>query len=184
VVSESSGVLAKTFSLSGWQDADGHSDSSPADAEHVTVTLGTASEPMTDFAGNALAPSSAWSFTVHAWLPLGGASAPSPVTSAENVTMKVGTDGYPVIAWAEFDGSSKNIHVQRWNGLAWSPSVPGLSAISGPGTNSDEPDLVLDFSNRPIIDWQELSTSTGPTNIYARSGRALNGRPPLFDNVS
>ena len=66
----------------------------PAD---VSIILGTSSSPLTDLAGNTLASSSSWSFTIPTWLPLGGAlSAVDGKTPAENVAMKVGTDGNPV----------------------------------------------------------------------------------------
>lgn len=159
--------ITKTLSLS----ADGKtltiSPSTPLPQAEVTVTLGTPTAPLTDLAGNALAPSSTWSFTLPAWLPLGGAISAAPgTTAAENVTMKVGTDGNPVIAWSESDGTTKNIYVRRWDGTNWQPIGNALSATSGTGTHADRPALLLDTQNRPIIVWDENLNNASPFHIH------------------
>ncbi|PTL82598.1 Ig-like domain-containing protein [Vitiosangium sp. GDMCC 1.1324] len=162
--------IAKTLSLS----ADGKtltiSPTAPlALPADVTISMGTGTAPLTDLAGNALASSSAWSFTVPAWLPLGGAiSAVPDNTPAENVAMKVGTDGNPVIAWSESNGATKNIYVRRWTGTNWVDLGSTMSAVADTGTHSDMPAIALDASNRPIVVWQELTTTSGPTNLYGR----------------
>lgn len=149
----------------------------PAD---ITITLGTGPLPLTDLAGNTLVSSSAWSFTVPAWLPMGSAiSAVSGNTPAENVAMKVGTDGNPVIAWSESDGTAKNIYVRRWNGTSWDSLGTALSAVNGTGTDADRPTLAMDADNRPILVWDELLTSSGSSsNIF---GRKWNGTS--WDNL-
>jgi hypothetical protein len=137
----------------------------------VTISLGTTTEPVTDLAGNPLTPPGDWIFTLPVWLPLGGPISAVPgSTSAENVTMKIDLSGKPVIAWAESDGSSKNIYVRRWNGVDWEALGGALSAIGGTNTPADHPALVVDGLNRPIVIWDEATTtsSTSTINLYAR----------------
>lgn len=162
--------IAKTLSLS----ADGKTltispSSPPSLPADVSVALGTPTAPLTDLAGNTLAPSSTWSFTVPAWLPLGGAISAVPEnTAAENVAMKVGTDGNPVIAWSESDGSSKNIYVRRWTGTNWVDLGSALSAVSGVGTNAGNPALLLNAENHPIIIWDEQLGDGGTNNLFGK----------------
>lgn len=135
----------------------------------MTVNLGTAEQPVTDLAGNALVLSAPWTFTVPVWQALGGAiSAYAGATPAENVVMKLDSDGKPVIAWSEFDGATKNIHVSRWNGYTWTSLGSGLSALPAQGTSADLPALLITPTSGIVVSWIE-STNTGNTrNVYAR----------------
>ncbi|MCP3165540.1 Ig-like domain-containing protein [Myxococcus qinghaiensis] len=135
----------------------------------VSVRLGTTENPLTDLAGNSLVASGVWSFTVPYWLPMGGAISAYPGnTSAENVVMKVGTDGAPVIAWSESDGVTKNIHVARWDGVQWLPLGTALSAMPDSGTHARRPTLSIDGTNAPIIIWEELLPNGIHINLYGR----------------
>ncbi|MFP2924161.1 Ig-like domain-containing protein [Pyxidicoccus sp. 3LG] len=133
------------------------------------VRLGTTSQPLTDLAGNALAPTDAWTFSVPAWLPLGGAISASPGgTSAENVDMKLDGNGQPVIAWSESDGASVNIHVARWDGSSWQPLGSALSGIGGTGTDAANPTLHVDATGQIRVAWDESIGVGQGRNIYAR----------------
>lgn len=126
----------------------------------VSLTLGTGTQPLTDLAGNAVAATAPWTFTVPAWLPMGGAiSAQTGNTPAENVAMKVGTDGVPVIAWSELD-SAKNesfIYVRRWTGTQWESVGSALSGLAGAGTHAKSPALAMDGQSNPTVIWHEVS---------------------------
>jgi hypothetical protein len=168
VLTQGASNIAKTLSLSTDGKTLTITPSAPLTLPaNVSITLGTGTAPLMDLAGNTLAASSAWNFTVPAWLPLGGAiSAVDGATHAENVSMKVGTDGNPVIAWSESDGTSKNIYVRRWTGTNWVGFGPPLSAIAGAGTDTRDPDLVLDTANRPTLVWNEkINTGIG-SDLY------------------
>lgn len=181
LVSAGGSNVAKTFSTS----ADGKTlkvtPTAPLPLEStVSLTLGTATEPLTDLAGNAVAAATPWTFTVPTWLPMGGAiSAQAGNTPAENVTMKVGADGVPVIAWSEFDGSTsaRSVYVRRWTGSQWIPMGAVLNAVAEAGTNAINPSLVLDGENRPIVVWDEWGSST--SNLYGSrwNGNAWNALP-------
>ncbi|XXF78862.1 Ig-like domain-containing protein [Myxococcaceae bacterium GXIMD 01537] len=135
----------------------------------VTVTLGA----VTDLAGNELTAAAPWTFTVPTWLPMGGAISALPgSTAAENVALKLGADGNPVIAWSEFDGatSAKYVYVRHWTGGQWEPIGDALSGVNGSDTNAVQPSLAVDSANRPIVVWEESSGTV--TNLY---GRAWNG---------
>jgi hypothetical protein len=168
VLAQGTANIAKTLSLSTDGKTLTITPSAPLTLPaNVSITLGTGTAPLLDLAGNTLAASSAWNFTVPAWLPLGGAiSAVDGATPAENVSMKVGTDGNPVIAWSESDGSSKNIYVRRWTGTNWVDFGPPLSAVPGAGFDANEPDLLLDTVNRPTLVWEEKTYTSGGSDLY------------------
>lgn len=164
LVAAGSTNLAKTLSAS----ADGKTLTvtlaAPLPIEStVSLTLGTPTEPLTDLAGNAVA-ATPWTFTVPAWLPMGGAiSALTGNTPAENMTMQVGPNGIPVIAWSELD-SAKNenhIYVRRWTGGQWESVGGALSGVTGAGTHANSPALVLDGLSNPIVLWDESSNLYG-----------------------
>lgn len=169
LVTEGGKNIAKTLSVS----ADGRSltvtPEVPLPVEStVSLTLGTATQPLTDLAGNAVAATSAWTFSVPAWLPMGGAiSALAGNTPAENVTMKVGTDGVPVIAWSEFDGADNKIYVHRWNGGAWDALGTALSANFEANTPANNPSLALDGANQISVMWDEGKDQYS-RNVYGK----------------
>ncbi|WP_257458186.1 Ig-like domain-containing protein [Archangium lipolyticum] len=179
--------VAKTLSLS----ADGRTltltPSAPLTLPAtVTINLGSSTAPLTDLAGNALTASTPWTFTVPAWLPMGGAiSAVNGPTPAENVSMKVATDGNPVIAWSESDGTAKNIYVRRWTGTSWTDLGPALNAVPGASFDTIEPDLVLDTANRPTVVWNEVSTNKGDRELYGSrwTGTTWASLPPFLPAI-
>ncbi|WP_342374852.1 Ig-like domain-containing protein [Myxococcus stipitatus] len=135
----------------------------------VTVNLGTNGQPIVDMAGNALTAEGTWSFTVPYWLPMGGAISEYPgSTSAEDVVLRIGTNGVPHIAWSESDGASRNIIVARWTGSAWVRLGTPLSALSENGTHADHPDMALDSSSNPTVIWDESTSDDVNRNLYGR----------------
>ncbi|RKH48596.1 hypothetical protein D7Y23_19720 [Corallococcus sp. AB050B] len=124
----------------------------------VQVDLTAAASALTDLAGNAVASAPTWSFSVPTWLPLGGAvSAVEGRTSAEDVVLKMDRNDQPVLAWAESDGSSKNVYVARWTGAAWSMLGGGLSGLANIGTDATRPTLAFTPQNQPVVAWAESS---------------------------
>jgi hypothetical protein len=152
----------------------------------VSVRLGTAEQPITDEAGNILTTGGSWSFAVPFWLPMGGAISASPGnTPAENVVMKVGTDGLPVIAWSESDGTSKNIYVSKWDGNTWQALGAALSANSEASTHADRPALAIDGANIPIVIWEEFSPDGRTINFHGRRWLNASWQPlPAFPSLS
>ncbi|MBZ4422502.1 Ig-like domain-containing protein [Myxococcus sp. RHSTA-1-4] len=137
----------------------------------MTVHLGTSGQPVTDLAGNPLVLSEPWTFTVPDWLSLGGAISAHPgATPAENVVMKLDSTGKPVIAWSEFDGTAKNVHVAQWNGETWVTLGSSLSALPSAGTDADNPALIITPSGNIVVAWNELlGTGDSGQSAYART---------------
>ncbi|MCP3057295.1 Ig-like domain-containing protein [Myxococcus sp. K38C18041901] len=154
----------------------------------VSVRLGTAEQPITDAAGNVLTTGGVWSFAVPFWLPMGGAISAYPGnTPAENMVMKVGTDGVPVIAWSESDGTNKHIHVRQWSGQDWRPLGGPLRVHAMSGAHAERPDLAIDNSGRIIIAWDEALGKAGvpPIQVMTWSGTLWQSlTPPPFPNDS
>lgn len=184
VVSAGSTSIAKTLSLSTDGKTLTLTPTAPLPVSNtITITLGTATAPVTDLAGNRVATSTAWAFSVPAWLPLGGPlSAVSGNTSAENVAMKVGVDGNPVVAWAEPDsGGVKNIYARRWNGTEWEALGSELSGVNG-STSADMPALAITPESQLYLVWQESNGTN--TNIYGKKWSGTWEALPAFAALS
>ncbi|MCP3103846.1 Ig-like domain-containing protein [Myxococcus sp. K15C18031901] len=124
----------------------------------IRVELGSPEKRVTDLAGNSLSTGSTWEFTVPAWLPLGGIISAHPGnTPAGQVVMKRGLNGLPVIAWSEFDGTTKNVHAARWNGSTWEMLGGAQSALPGPETHASEPALYADATGTMLLAWSEIA---------------------------
>nr|WP_328701062.1 Ig-like domain-containing protein [Corallococcus silvisoli] len=148
----------------------------------VSVDLAALVGTLTDLAGNGVPTAPAWTFTVPTWLPLGGAiSAVEGKTSAEDVVLKMDRNDQPVIAWTESDGVAKNIYVARWTGTEWLMLGGGLSGLSGAGTDATRPTLLIDATSRPIVAWQEKSSTGDAQHIFARqwSGNEWEALPSI-----
>lgn len=186
VVSVGGMSIAKTLSLS----ADGKTltlnPTAPLPVSSaVTISLGMATAPLMDLAGNMLASSTAWTFSVPTWLPLGGAlSAVSGNTPAENVAMMVGVDGNPVVAWAEPDSSGvKNIYARRWNGTTWEELGGALSGVDG-STSADMPAMAITPDNQLYLLWQEYQSNGTSINLYGKKWSGAWDALPAFDSLS
>jgi hypothetical protein len=99
------------------------------------------------------------SYIKNGWLDMGGALDVQASQSATNssITRK---GNNPVVAWEEFDGSSKNIYVKEWNGSVW-------NAVGGPldrvlANNAQTPSIAMQSTNRPMVAFQEAN------NVYVR----------------
>ncbi|NOK09464.1 Ig-like domain-containing protein [Corallococcus exercitus] len=135
----------------------------------VQVDFAAAAGIITDLAGNGVVSTPSWSFSVPTWLPLGGAiGAVGGATSAESVVLKVDHDDRPVLAWAESDGSSKNIYVSRWNGETWTMLGAPLSGLVAIGTNAASPALAIDVAGAPVVAWEETTGSGEGRAVFVR----------------
>ncbi|NPC73063.1 hypothetical protein HPP05_25265 [Corallococcus exiguus] len=135
----------------------------------VQVDLTAATSALTDLAGNGVVSAPAWSFSVPTWLPVGGAvNAVGGATSTESVVLKLDHDDRPVLAWAESDGSSKNIYVTRWNGEAWLMLGAPLSGFAAIGTNAAAPTLAIDVTGAPVVAWEETTGSGDGRAVFIR----------------
>ncbi|MCY1041451.1 Ig-like domain-containing protein [Corallococcus sp. bb12-1] len=148
---------------------------------HVEFTnlVGTV---ITDLAGNEVVEMPAWSFSVPTWVPLGGAVSAVPgKTSAEGVVLKMDLNGQPVIAWAESDGTVKNIYVARWTGSNWLMLGAPLSGLVAAGTDAANPSLAIDSANQPIVVWDEATGEGMGRRLFVRkwAGNTWNALPSI-----
>ncbi|RKH48043.1 Ig-like domain-containing protein [Corallococcus sicarius] len=135
----------------------------------VSVDLSPVVGLITDLAGNMVGSASEWAFTVPTWLPLGGAiSAVAGPTSAEGVVLKMDRDDQPVVAWAESDGTNKNIYVARWTGAAWTMLGAPLSGLVAVGTDAAMPTLAIESTGEPVVAWEEKTGNGDGRTIFVR----------------
>jgi len=101
--------------------------------------------------------------TAQFWEELGGsasgdgisASAAGIPTGNRQVSVAVGPDGRPVVAYADGD----TIRVRRWDGTAW--------PLIGPsGASGGLPQIVTDASGRMYLAWRQFAGATGSWEIF------------------
>jgi hypothetical protein len=75
-------------------------------------------------------------------------------------TLTLATDGSPVIAWPESQGSAPaTMHVAKWSGAAWDSSYGQLDAVSGAGTDTYNPALAFSPAGDLFLSWAEPDPS-------------------------
>ncbi len=97
------------------------------------------------------------------WVQLGTFLDVNTNRGALNPSLALNSSGNPVVSWNEWDGTSFNIYVKRWDGSSWVQ----LGGILDANTNQDaaNPSLALDSSDNPVVSWYENGTSR---NIYVK----------------
>lgn len=68
-------------------------------------------------------------------------------------SIQVDGAGLPVVAFGEFDGSSGNIVVERWNGSSWA-QVGGSPDVSL-AAPAESANLALESNGTPVVAWEE-----------------------------
>lgn len=139
----------------------------PASLLPPDVTLRvTLDSSVVDLAGNAIqALPQDWEWTVPGYLPVGeplsASPAERPVTWSP--ALQIDGTGQPVVAW--LDGTALepyDVRVKRWNGSDWELLGGVLEASTGNYTHSFC-SLAVDGGGRPIVAWDEISTSGAPS---------------------
>jgi hypothetical protein len=79
-------------------------------------------------------------------------------------TLQVGGNGYPVVAWSEYDEArgSNNIYVKQWNGTSWQQL--GDVVDSEVSRRAIYPIIAVDKANQISVSWWEFKLST-PENF-------------------
>jgi Bacterial Ig domain len=92
----------------------------------------------------------------------------NPNQDADYPSLALDSNGNPVVAWSENDGTSYNIYVKRWDGTAWASVGSGFLDVN-PNLYAYEPSLVLDSSGNPVVAWYENDGTGGASyNIYVK----------------
>lgn len=96
------------------------------------------------------------------WEELGGSASPGGISdtpgNAYSVSLAVGPNGNPMVAWEEYEQDSENYEVffKRWTGSAWQ----GLGGSAPPGGimetpyGSSSPSLAIGTDGLPVIAWE------------------------------
>jgi len=69
--------------------------------------------------------------------------------------LRVAPDGRTALAWDSVRDQRDVLRVSTWNGSSWEPLGDLLGGGLQPGTDCDEPDMVLDEKGSPIVVWVE-----------------------------
>ena len=100
--------------------------------------------------------------------PVGGASPinQSPTENAFAPSLAA-IGGVPYVAWAEFDGSNRQIRVSRLNaaGTAWEQVVGGASPINQSSTGFALNPSLTEIGGVPYVAWREFDSTEGNSEI-------------------
>lgn len=99
------------------------------------------------------------------WKELGGPLSAAPGnTPADSPALALDSEGTPIIAWIEEEGTARRVHVRTWTGDAWLPLGTAPSAIpesNGAATVS----LQLNTDGTPWVAW-DASPGGDPARIF------------------
>ena len=98
------------------------------------------------------------------WVQLGGALDVNVNDGAALASLALDTSGNPVVAWTEWNSSSSNVYVKRWDGANWVALGNELD-VNEP-LPAGSPSLALDTSGRPVVAWFENDGTSN--NIYVK----------------
>ncbi len=93
--------------------------------------------------------------------------------SSRRPSIVLGTDGQPIVAWTEFNGSTSNIRVAKFDPTAnggaggWVALGTSLGASGISGTGKADSPVLLNTIAGPTVVWQD--TSSGTAQVYARA---------------
>ena len=94
-----------------------------------------------------------------------------------DTSLALDNSGNPVVSWHEYDGTSFNIYVKRWNGSSWVKLGTFLDANTN--QNALEPSLALDSSGNPVVSWFECVSTDFlvalPTTSMSNNGMVVDG---------
>ena len=146
---------------SGWMTTPTYTNSTTA-----TLALDATDQPIvTSISGQISDPyihvlhlvAGAWQELVPA---IGAGSQPA------NAQVLLDKGGHPVVAWADSDGSARNVRVARHTGTAWDLSYGVLSAVAGANTDATNPRILLDRFDTPVVAWQETDGTRFSTYVW------------------
>ena len=89
-----------------------------------------------------------------------GPIAPALATSTAPSSVRLAVDGagQTLIAWTDSDGTTRNLHLARYNGTTWDTSFGIISAMTGA---AEHPALLITPDGVPVLAWDELPTGAG-----------------------
>jgi len=93
-----------------------------------------------------------------AWQTLGGPLNIRPNTFTFAPTVKLDSQGNPVVAWLEDRSGVDTLFVKRWNGSSWTRLGDALNVNAG--QFADRPSLTVMDDGRPCVAWAEGGENT------------------------
>jgi len=111
-----------------------------------------------------------WDSSSSSWVPLGNELDINPSQNAVKPSLALETSGNPVVAWTEWDGSSNNVYVKRWDGTDWVQLGGALDV--DPAQEAISHSLALDSANHPVVAFFENDGTS--FNIYVKRWDGTN----------
>jgi hypothetical protein len=111
-----------------------------------------------------------WDSASSSWVQLGNELDVDPLQNAVKPSLALDASGNPVVAWTEWDGSSNNVYVKRWDGTDWVQLGGALDV--NPAQNAISHSLALDSANRPVVAFFENDGTS--FNIYVKRWDGTN----------
>ena len=100
------------------------------------------------------------------WVQLGNELDINPSQNAVKPSLALDTSGNPVVAWTEWNGSSNDVYVKRWDSVSLSWVQLGGALDVNPAQNAISHSLALDSANRPVVAFFENDGTS--FNIYVK----------------
>ncbi len=98
------------------------------------------------------------------WVQLGGILDVHTNQFAYDPSLALDNFGNPVVSWEEYDGTSNNVYVKRWNGSSWVQLGSSLDVNTNQPAYT--PSLALNSSGNPVVSWYESDGTSW--NVYVK----------------
>jgi hypothetical protein len=89
------------------------------------------------------------------------ATAMTTAMSPSGARLAVDGLGQILLAWSDSDGTTRNVHLARFDGMTWDTSFGIISAIDGPNTPAANPALLVTPDGVPVLAWDETDSPAG-----------------------
>ncbi len=164
------------------------------DAKNVPTVAWTERSNVSD--GKASGPGKIYAarWTGSAWQRLGDSPSKRPSSAADLPVMRLGADGFPVMAWNELspDFNGNSVFVDRWDGARWQEVDRG-SLSSDVSSASRSMDIAVTRGGAPVLAWSrqlfdpnrgtlDFNVFVGGWNgtTWTRGGGSLNIDPERY----
>jgi Bacterial Ig-like domain len=147
--------LPRTLALS----ADGKTLTiTPGSVLNAPTTLSIAiSDAITDVVGNKFSSAVSWSWDEPTFYRIGD---PLGTVKAVQPSLALDSNGYPIVAFIDLDGTVSRVFVQRWDGSNWKALGGALSTTPGDTRGVNSPQVRVDSSGRPVVAWVQSDSAT------------------------
>ncbi len=169
---EGTSVHLKRWDGGGWVELDGSATGDGVSASSVAsvgpeLELDSAGRPVVAWAAGGIALRR-WDGSAWVGMESGSASS-SPGSGARTISLALGPDDAPALAWEVTVAGNREVYATQWDGSTWAELDGSLTAggvSDTPEGLSASPSVAVDPAGRVLVAWSEDGTGGWNPEIY------------------